>query len=173
MKKEMFPKISRVDVLALATDLAHNATNDQIIINEDYSELSNGSQYSDDEDLFEDDGITYVPEVQKVFNGWLEFYLSHIEACTEPEEAQPVKDYVFLIKDSTGHAIATISACKDEILNEKFKEAVNEHFMTDLTNDLNIVPLSMNKIQLGETHGVLTSIAGISRMVYIESILNY
>jgi len=168
-----FVKIARVDVLALAKDLAMNATSDQIIINEDYSELSNGSQYCDDEDLFEEDGVTYVPEVQKVFDGWVEFYLNHIEACTEPEEPQPVKDNVFLLKDYTGHAMSTISACTDEILNRKFKEAVNECFLADLDNDLNIVPLSMDKIIKGETHGVLVSVFETCRSVYIESILNY
>lgn len=168
-------KISRVDVLALANDLARNATNDQLLIHQDYSELGfDYEEYCDEDDLFtEDDENVYKPEVQKLFNSWVAFYLNHIEACSEPEPAMPVKDNVFLLKDFTGHAIATVSASTDEILNAKFKEAVNEFLMVEVDNDLNIVPLSMDKIISGETHGVLVSVFKTCRSVYIELVKNY
>lgn len=167
----MNKEIKMIDVMALAKDLARNATNDQIICYEDTTELN--ETYCDEEDMFEADGVTYNPEVQKVFDGWVAFYLNHIEACTEPEEEMPVKDYVFLLNDVNHKPMSTVSACTDELLTKRTIEAVNDHFMVDLNNYIGILPLSMSKVQIGETHSILVSIGGVYHTVYIQPILNY
>ena len=162
MKKET--KISRVDVLALAKDLAFGSTCD-VLIEDDESQV-----YFCELNLYEKDGKTFKPDVQVEFDRWVEIYLGRIEAYTEPEQ---VKDYFFLLKDSNGHAMATVSACTDELLNARFKEAVNDYFKADIDNDLNIVALSMTKIQSDGIYGVLVSVENVNRPMYIEPILNY
>ena len=162
MKKEI--KISKVDVLALAKDLAFDSTCD-VLIEDDESQV-----YFCELNLYEKDGKTFKPDVQVEFDRWVEIYLGRIEACTEPEQ---VKDYFFLLKDSNGHAMATVSACTDELLNARFKEAVNDYFKADIDNDLNIVALSMTKIQSDGIYGVLVSVFQTCHSVYVEPILNY
>ena len=59
--------------IELASELAHKATVDELVLNGDYNSEDDLHNF-DDEDV-----LTYKEEVQDVFNRWYDFYIDEIE----------------------------------------------------------------------------------------------
>lgn len=89
-----------INTIALAKDLARNATNDELLIYPNYPD------YQNEEELFEDDGVTYKEEVQPVFDRWFEFFTRHINAC----EVKPTDKIHLKLDDLGGGHISVIEA---------------------------------------------------------------
>lgn len=124
-----------IDTIALAKDLARNATNDELLVYAEYSELGNTESYQEEEDLFEEDGVTYKAEIQPVFNQWVEFYTRHINACEVK-----LADKIYLkLDDIDGSHISIIEAEKGKNTEAmaKIKMAFQEDrncTVVDMTN---------------------------------------
>lgn len=125
-------KKTLINAIALATELARNATNDELLI---YPEFSD---YEDEDDLLEEDGVTYKAEVQTVFDQHFNSFMGAIEAFE-------IKDPIYLKLDGMdGNHISVIIAQKNENLEamEKIKLAFNE--------DMNCTVIEMSYFQVSE-----------------------
>ena len=143
-----------VDSVALAKELARNATNDQILIYEDYTELSNCEHYADEEDLFEEDGVTYKPEVQKIFDQWVDFYTNAINNFSVSDVDNSSIDKIYLkLDDIDGGHISVISA------KNNFNVEAMDKIKLAFQEDRNCTVIEMSDFQVYEaTEGNIAAI---------------
>lgn len=134
-----------VDSIALATELARNATIDELLINVEFSD------YDDQDDLFEEDGVTYKPEVQDVFDRWFNSYTSAINNFSVSNVGI---DIIYLkLDDIDGNHISVISAKENHNVEamDKIKLAFQE--------DRNCTVIEMSDFQVYEaTEGKVAAI---------------
>ena len=89
-----------INLVEVASELAHNATADELVFENVYSEINS------EEDLYEEDdnGDTVYTEVaQDVFNNWYDYFYTVIENLSD-EVKQEKEKRVYLVSVDTDNA---------------------------------------------------------------------
>lgn len=98
-----------INITEAASNLAHNAARDEMIINEEIS--------MEDEMIVESDPDTliYSDKAQDYFNRWYDYIYFEIEKCKikQKNDSQLIKDHPFCIRIQTAFKIYEMSTIQD------------------------------------------------------------